>query len=337
MRSRLYNDVMRSLKSLLRRITDREGISAQSNMLQGTYLRLMSPELFLDLMYPGIDTSVVKGVPRNVYELLGSGTAVRAELVAQLPRICESTLSILEGVRRRGAERGDQMDNATEAVLIPQISGESFALAVVDIVKKMNWKASAAYAEHCLTVASRDDERAQRDLLDSSVVDRLLENIGMSFQDEFLSTEWADLVRSDMLRFLKNEKMSDISTPTVSVTGSKSEESLVKPTTRLAWVEFATSNEEYPALAEAISSLHALPFELNGTFARCMKNLEIYFFCSKPPLAKCFEKKFATVETLPELLVPCQGSTSLTFVPRGSSASVIVDNRPDRNDNGIRS
>lgn len=39
---------------------------------------------------------------------------------------------------------------------------------------------------------------------------------------------------------------------------------------------------------------------------------------------------------LPDLLVPCRGSTSLTYIPRGSASPFKVDNVTDRQDNGVR-
>jgi hypothetical protein len=274
-RARIKRDIMTCLKSLLNKISQRDSLSSQTNMLQGTYGRLMDTNTFSDLIYPGLDIATIKGVPRNVYELLKEGSAVRVELLKRLPKICETAFSVLEGVRRRGADRGDVMDRTTEAVLIPQISGESFAKAVVDIVKALNQLASAAYAQQCLTIASPEDERAQRDQLDIEVVRTLLGAFGSAYQDEYLAEEWAALVQADMARFLTNEKMSDIILETVPIGVEKS----VTAPNKLAWVEGESVAEEYPALAEAINCLHALPFELNGMIW-CIILLLLLYICS---------------------------------------------------------
>lgn len=260
---RIKQDIMNALKSLLDRITRGESLNVQGNMLQGTYRRLVDTSSFPDLIYPGLDTKSIPAIPRNVYELLRPGGAVRAEIVSRLPGICDSAYSILEGVRRRGAQRGDEMDRMTEAVLIPQISGESFSLAVVDVVKTLNWRASAVYAEHCLAIASPEDDRAMRDLLDMDVLRSLFDGDGVDYQDEFLSSEWANLVRDDLNRYKLNEKMSEVTTALSPITENNGA-SNADPPISLAWIEYDLVKDGYPALAEAVSCMHALPFEVNG-------------------------------------------------------------------------
>lgn len=266
---------MSTLKSLLRKITSRESLNIQSNMIEGTYKRLMDPSSFNDLLYPGIDVSFVKGAPTNIYELLKVGSVARMEVDARLESICESAYKVLEGVRRRGAERGDVMDRATEAVLIPQISGESFALAVIAIVKALNQKASAEYAQRCLTVASPQDERAQRDQLENDTAQKLMGKNGYVYLDEFLGEDWVNLVRSDMKRYVITERMGEVDSDTIPV-GSKSKPKSQK---KIAWIEYENIKDEYPALAEAINCLHALPFELNGiTSLLELKNIVLTLF-----------------------------------------------------------
>lgn len=260
-RSGIKSDIMTALKSLLNKISSRETLAVHNNLFQGTYRRLIDSTQFLELIYPGVDKKLLLGAPRSIYELLQPNGAVKSEIMNRLPRICDAAFSILEGVRKRGADRGDYMDRTTEAVLIPQISSESFALEVVNVVKLLNMRASAAYAEHCLTVASVDDERANRDQLDAEVVALLVGGCGLSCQNQFLTAEWANLVCDDLVRYKNVEKMSKILNRLIPSGDHDAPEELFN---LLSWIDYNGIQIEYPALSEAISCLHSLPYEING-------------------------------------------------------------------------
>ena len=276
--SRLKYQIMDALNSLLDKITNREKFSSDGDMLQGSFKKLMDKATFADTIYPGIPASSLKSLPRDLPALLAPGSAVRLAITSRLSAIGDSALSILEGVRRRGAARGDVMDRTTEAVLIPQIVSESFAKAVVDTVKAMNQEASAAYAKYCLEIASADGEQAEMDQLEESVVNDIIGGDGVGIQDEYLGPEWSELVRADIIRFAKTERMTEQSFDGVTVaaavarSGDDRDAAVSSVPSRMAWIEPEAVATNYPALTEAIKCLHALPYELNGS--------ELSFFLS---------------------------------------------------------
>ena len=187
--------------------------------------------------------------------------------MSRLPGIADSALSILEGVRRRGAERGDIMDRATESVLIPQICGESFALAIIDIIKALNTRASVAYSQSFLTIADNNEESANRDQLDESMIDGFVGSSGIGIQDCFIGSEWLGLLFPDLQRYMAHEKMTDqiFELPILPSYESVEDEKLVPESSKIAWIEpGGTVEQDYPALFEVIQALHALPYEING-------------------------------------------------------------------------
>ena len=106
-KARLRHQAMDALKSILNKIVHRESFSLNNSMLQGTFKKLMDSSTFVDTVYPGVPASSLKSLPRDISALLAPGTAIHATITARLPSLCDSVLSVLEGVRRRGAERGD--------------------------------------------------------------------------------------------------------------------------------------------------------------------------------------------------------------------------------------
>ncbi len=150
---RLIKDITIEVKLLLDRICNREGLNLSANALQGNFKRLMDKDTFCETVYPGLSEASIAGLPHDIFSLINRGNTIHSELVTRIPKISEAALSVLEGVRRRGAERGDSMDRATETILIPQIVGESFSLAVIEVIRALNSRASAAYAQSFLVVA----------------------------------------------------------------------------------------------------------------------------------------------------------------------------------------
>lgn len=169
------------------------------------------------------------------------------------------------------------MDRATECILIPQISNESFANAVVDIVKTLNQQASAAYAQHCLEVAIPDGDKSEMNQIDDVVFRRLCTSSRLCIQDEYLGQEWSEIILSDIIRYSESERMTEqsfeglraivtnTSEDATYCSDSKPDElSMQNSKIRISWLEPDSISADYPALFEAIKCLHALPFEING-------------------------------------------------------------------------
>lgn len=106
-RERLKHQIMDSLNSILNKIINRESFNANNSMLQGTFKKLTDTSTFVDTVYPGVPVSSLKSLPQDISTLLAPGAAINTAITARLPSLCDSVLSVLEGVRRRGAERGD--------------------------------------------------------------------------------------------------------------------------------------------------------------------------------------------------------------------------------------
>lgn len=267
---RMYDYLM----GLISRIQSGEFSSSDVNthMLQGTFRKLVEKESFSDALFPGVPQDVANSLPKNLRELFewnGVDKLVHHETL----QMAKSAANILEGVRTRGEARGDIMDPATETVLIPQVAQETFARAVVDIVRNLSKRASNLNARLNLSIASPTVAQASLDQLDDHIFGCLLNEEASAVQDSFLGDDWANLVLADVIRYSKTEKMTDMSfLPHVSTlpryeelqeTTSLSQES-INDKVRIAWIESKETSILYPALSEAIRNLHSLPYEING-------------------------------------------------------------------------
>jgi hypothetical protein len=276
---RMYDYLM----GLMSRIQSGEFSSSDANthMLQGTFRKLVEKETFSDALFPGVPLDVANNLPKNLRELF-EWNGVDKLVLQEAIQMTKSATNILEGVRVRGEARGDIMDTATETVLIPQIAQETFARAVVDIVRNLSKRASNLNARLNLNIASPHVAQASLDQLDDHIFEYLVNEEASAVQDTFLGEDWAGLVLSDVIRYAKTEKMTDMSfLPHVStlpryeeLQGQERTEPpppASQPSTndqvRIAWIESKETAVLYPALSEAIRNLHSLPYEINGTSA----------------------------------------------------------------------
>jgi hypothetical protein len=202
--------ILEYLQGLVSRLRDGEFGSSDANihMLQGTFRKLVERETFADMLFPGVPADVLKGLPKNLKELF-EWNEMKTFIALDVPNMTKSAAKILEGVRVRGEARGDIMDAATQTVLIPQIAQETFARAVVDIVKNLSKRASNINAQQ-LCLASPHTPQAALEQLDDNIFECLLKD-ECAVQDVFLGEDWANLVREDVIRYAKQEKMTDIS------------------------------------------------------------------------------------------------------------------------------
>ena len=207
-------------------------------------------------------------------------------LSLDLSRIAKKAASIFRGIRDKGDQRGDVMDSTTEAILIPQIVEEAFARDVVETVRNLGKRVSGINAKISLSLALPSDDEATWDQIEMDVSYALgsKEN-ALGVQPEFLGSEWASLVLEDVVRFARDEKMSETSntfalmtvapadpdedrrpSPTASARHDPTQGGPASaPYPRMAWIEGDDVSYSYPALGELIQQLHALPFEINGT------------------------------------------------------------------------
>jgi len=196
------------------------------------------------------------------------------------------------------------MDQQTEDALIPHIALEALAKGIIEAVRALNRRVTAAKAKASQSVAltppaSAPPVQEMAQLAPSAVSSLLASPQGWAVQNDFMGEEWVPLLRSDIQRFVESEKMS-AATPVCEHSAA-----------RMAWVHPDEAlKERYPALAELLQQLHQLPFELNH----------------RAPAAPL------------ELLEPAPGCTLLLRFPRGASQAARLDSRCDGShlDSGIR-
>eukprot|EP01033_Poteriospumella_lacustris_P008591 gene8592-6183_t len=259
-------------------------------------------EHFQELVFPGFSREARRVLPKTVVELFEW-----EELQLDLDSIASNAATVLKNIKAKGAKQGQIMDAETEKVLMPQIAQEALSKRVLEEVQKLNRKLSSMIANSVKPVAAPTDERAERNVLDDDVCDRL-RLTGLSVQAEFLGDDWIPVLQKDLLRFVRDEKMSLIDRNGVAVGDVKVEEVAHQ---RIAWLEHDDDlRDTYPALYELVDNLHGLAYELNA------KN----------------------VLSDVTLLEPGKGCTLLTVHPVGSSQKLRLDTRQNVEgfDSGIR-
>jgi hypothetical protein len=134
-------------------------------------------------------------------------------------------------------------------------------VGIIEAVRKLSRRASQMSARISQNIASSSAPQAAQDQLDDSVLGELFSDRKVGVQREFFGEEWTKVIRSDITRYLRNERISVLNKDGgVTTVGAVAAANL----TRMCWVEpSAALTEQYAALAEVISQLHALPYELN--------------------------------------------------------------------------
>jgi hypothetical protein len=245
----------------------------RNHMLDGIFKQLLQKETFTELLFPGMSESSLRDLPKNLKELLGWEI-----LPLDLTKIARKAASVLNGIKSKGRDRGEEMDAVSEAILVPQIVEEAFARELVETVRRMGKLMSGISARLSTAVASPTECEAEWDQVEKPVIDQLdmKDKCYVGVQNQFLGMEFASLVIEDVKRFVRDEKMSVMRDsmvirpqqydPEGIPVSSPEDTEGVSPLPRMAWVEEHTLRDSYPALAEAAQQLHALPFELNGEY-----------------------------------------------------------------------
>ena len=241
--------------------------ATQEHILSGYFKQLCnSKEQFFECLFPGTSSHTRQHLPQNLQELL-----LWPELVLDLTAIAIAAAKVLDGVRAKGAQRGDTMDKETRDMLIPQIAQEALARELGIVMKTMSKNMSRLAARDHLAIASPTAPQAMLDQLDDDVIEGLRDE-RWAVQAEYLGADWASLVCTDIMNFSKFEHMSDIfdnsstSSSGESGAGSGAGAVNVRMPVRLAWLE--KSYADYPALTEAMNKLTALPYEINNVSSK---------------------------------------------------------------------
>uniref|UniRef100_K3X0D3 Uncharacterized protein n=1 Tax=Globisporangium ultimum (strain ATCC 200006 / CBS 805.95 / DAOM BR144) TaxID=431595 RepID=K3X0D3_GLOUD len=274
--ARLEDPKERSWRFMLRRLKD--GCSNANNAQavlngDGVFAKLLQEAEFQKLVYPGIPKAQLVHVPQNLQVLL-EDPWYEDELLALMPKVEAKAQSVLENVKKRGAAQGEIMDPATEATLRPQVLQEAFGREVLAMVHRVNTKKHALLANDARTLADPQSELAMWDQLTSECLDDLLRSdrndpdsgkvAGAAVVDAFMGDEWTQLLLDDVQRMARNDLLMDVAgdaalAGSMIATGASKEEH----GGRLRFVEPSECEQEYPAVAELLEKLHALPYEIN--------------------------------------------------------------------------
>lgn len=236
----------------------------------GVFAKLLQEHEFQKLVYPGIPPDQLKHAPKNLQELL-QDPIYEDELLELMPKVQAKAESVLGNVKKRAAAQGDFMDTATERVLLPQVLQEAFAREVLAMVHRVNTKKHALLASHTSTIADPNAECATWDQLPDEFIDELFQSHpaagkvgGVAVLDEFLGDEWVEILLNDVQRMANNglllETVTNVDAQMLHRPGTVGASS---PNGRMRFVELEECQREFPALAELMEKLHALPYEIN--------------------------------------------------------------------------
>lgn len=252
-----------SLKQNVRKISQtKDGLSEimQNFFIQGIFRQLANPRTMREILFPGTNHEVLKDLPKNLQEVLSW-----KEIKLEYEEIARKGAEVLRNVQRKSNEN---MDPTTESIMLPQIALEALANYLVEKVRELSKKVSHVFAEKIQTEALLKAEELQHfeQQLDCEVIAQFKRN-KYSMQEEYLGQEWSYIIRDDMRRFMRDEKMSSVDNKgRVVVNESNNIYDLNECSgIKIAWIEKqdVLIKEAYPALYEAILKLHQLPFEFN--------------------------------------------------------------------------
>lgn len=269
--------MLKSVRATIKTITtERSGLMqiSQNHHLNGTFKQLCNKGALAEILFPGTSAEVLEGLPKNIKEVLEW-----SELELDLNKIAKNASEVLESIKNKGKLQGDIMDEATETVLLPQIGQEALSKGIIEAVRKLSRRVSQMSARISQAIASPTAPQASKDQLDDEVLEELFGEGRVGVQREFLGEDWTKLIRNDIIRYMRNEKMSVLNKDGGVSADGRNAGSAVVPAhlTRMCWIEpSAVLTETYAALAELITQLHALPYELN------CKRLAYVFWCIVP-------------------------------------------------------
>lgn len=282
--------VDRTWRSMLRRLKEgcnKRGVNDKGERVvldDGVFAKLLQEREFQQLVYPGIPPEQLVHAPKNLQTLL-EDPWYEQELLALMPKVQAKAESVLGNVKKRGAAQGEIMDADTERMLMPQVLQEAFGREVLAMVHRINTKKHALLANDTRMLADPANEMADWDQLDDAFLDALLgtsvdsqdssvASTGAAFLDDFMGEDWVELLQNDVHRMAKKQLlMPAVSSVDIEAlrradaTAVKGTTPSVKksahPTGKLLFIESSDCASEYPALAELVEKLHALPYEMN--------------------------------------------------------------------------
>eukprot|EP01031_Cornospumella_fuschlensis_P024036 gene24036-29087_t len=313
--------------------------------LKGLFVTLIDPSSMRQALYPGTPQDMLSLLPRNLREVLQW-----KDLSLDYSAIAANATEVLKNIKAKGARTGDIMDPQTEQVLLPQIAQEALARAIVTGVHALKQRQSKALTtSEEVSIASSCDPRALQQVLDGEVVDCLCSQ-QFAIQKEYMGKEWAEVVRKDLSRYLRDEDFSMVNetgevvvTDTTASSSGSAKTGKKAPNQRysaknmqISWLDPTSPyiQRSYPALHEALALMTSLPFELNhrghAVDSRVNQEDEGLVMMSTANSVKHAQ--------MLRLLEPLRGSCMLVYYPAGCSQKTRLDCRTDLpgGDSGIR-
>lgn len=263
MTSRYEKPMLKAVESSIKTITKESGgltTLLMQHQLNGTFRQLCDRKHFVDLVFPGTSKDVLSELPKDLKEIL-----LWPELALDKIKIAKSASTVLANIKAKGEKQGDRMDSMTEQMLLPQIAQEALANGVIEAVRNMNRVVSGMTAKASTTFASPNDPQAKADQLDEDVIADLCSmEHKFGVQTEYLGQDWSSVILQDMQRYVRVEKMSAMDSSGKVKIASAVEVMDDKLGPRIAWVDLTKNlTDTYPAIAEALTQMCALPYELN--------------------------------------------------------------------------
>lgn len=256
----------RTWRTLLARLkqgcASSRGVNARGERVvldDGVFAKLLDERAFQTLVYPGIPAHQRAHAPQNLQALLADPWYER-ELLALMPAVQAKAESVLTNVKARGAAQGEHMDAATEQQLWPQVLQEAFGREVLAMVHRVNAQKHVLLANDARTLADPSDTRALYDQLSGESLDALLGPSAATVIDGFMGDEWSALLLADAQRMAASNALME--TPSHDA-GRPTSTSSTSSSGRMRFLEPTECAKTYPALAELLNKLHALPFEIN--------------------------------------------------------------------------
>jgi hypothetical protein len=269
----MMKSVLESIKKITTEANGLKNIT-DIHQLNGTFRLMADKKKFQELVFPGTSPDVLRELPKDLVEIL---RWKELKDILDYSKIAKNAAEVLINIKIKGAKQGDKMDEMTEKMLTPQIAQEALAKGIVETVRTLTRVISAVSAKFSDEFASTSAPEASYDQIDVNISETLLGVQKFVAQPEFLGSEWSNLVARDLRRYVRVEKMSSLDSsgrPNISADAAVEEIMSESSGPQVAWIdESEYLSETYPALAEVLKQLHALPYELNGTFFLCKELL----------------------------------------------------------------
>jgi hypothetical protein len=251
----------------------------------GVFAKLLQQEAFQKLIYPGIPKDQLELAPQNLQALLADPW-YEEELLGLMPKVQQKAESVLENVKKKAVlQQGEYMDPQTEQMLRPQILQEAFGREIIQMVHRINYKKHLMLTQDHRTIASPQEECAQWDQLSQDFLLQIFKPAipslvtsspngdvllpGVAYMDEFMGEEWTELIRKDIDRLIETQqlvKMSAVEEEQQKILYGKTtntQTSIAGGGGSMRFLDLSECQQSFPALAEAIEKLQALPYEMN--------------------------------------------------------------------------